>query len=458
MSQKIVTRFAPSPTGYLHMGGVRTALFAYLFARRNGGKFILRIEDTDKERSKKEFEDGIVDGMKWLGLSYDEFYRQSDRGAVYKKYIEKLLAEGKAYVSKEELPAAPSAVAADGAARTDKRDEVVRFKNPNKIIKFTDLIRGEIKFDTTELGDFVIAKSVDEPVFHLAVAVDDYEMGISHVIRGEDHISNTPRHILIFEAIGAKPPTFAHLPLVLAPDRSKLSKRKHGEMVALEYYRERGYLPEAIINFLALIGWSPGGNDEFFSLEKLAEIFDLSHIQKGGAVFNVEKLDWFNREYVKRLDEKSRLAAIKDELRKAGIGQPGDKTTRMIDSIVTGRISRFAEVGEMVKRGEFSYLFAMPRYAKEKLLWQGSNVAQAKNHLTYIHESLAKLADKEFKKENIKDAIFPYADKEGRGNVLWPMRFALTGLSKSPDPFSVAEMLGKKESLIRLDNAVNLLS
>src|SRR3989338_7522449 len=215
--QKVVTRFAPSPTGFMHMGSVRTALFAYLFARQNGGKFILRIEDTDHERSKKEFDDAIIDAMNWLGLGYDALYRQSERASVYRKHIEKLLHEGKAFVSKEET--SPDA-AKDGKVR---RAEVIRFKNPNKLIKFKDLIRGDIEFDTTELGDFVIARSIDEPVFHLAVAVDDCEMGITHVIRGEDHISNTPRHILISEALGAPLPTFAHLPLVLAPDRTKLS-------------------------------------------------------------------------------------------------------------------------------------------------------------------------------------------------------------------------------------------
>ena len=229
--KKVVTRFAPSPTGFMHMGSVRTALFCYLFARQNKGSFLLRIEDTDKLRSKKEFDDAIIDSMKWLGLEYDNadaVPRSSKRGAMYRKYIEQLLQSGKAFVSKEE------------AVEAGQRTEVIRFKNPNKIIKFTDLIRGEIEFDTTELGDFIIAKSLDEPVFHLAVAVDDFEMGITHIIRGEDHISNTPRHILIFEAIGAPRPIFAPLPLVLAPDKSKLSKRKHGEIVSHDYYKKLG--------------------------------------------------------------------------------------------------------------------------------------------------------------------------------------------------------------------------
>ena len=206
MSQKIITRFPPSPTGNFHVGSARTALFNFLFARKNNGKFILRIEDTDKARSKKEFEDDIFESLEWLGLKYDEFYRQSDRGKIYRTYIEKILDDGSIY---------------------EDEDKIIRFKNPNKKVKFNDLVRGEIEFDTTELKDFIIAKSVDEPLYHLAVVIDDFESNITHVIRGEDHISNTPRQILIQEAIGAPRPIYAHLPLILAPDRSKLSKRKH---------------------------------------------------------------------------------------------------------------------------------------------------------------------------------------------------------------------------------------
>jgi len=210
---QIVTRIAPSPTGVLHVGTARTALFNYLYAKQNNGKFIVRIEDTDKERSTKEFEKDILDSLEWLGLDHDEFYRQSERGEIYRKYIEKLTEEGKAYISKEE------------AKEEGQRSEVIRFKNPNKEIIFEDLVRGEISFDTTELGDFIIAKSVDEPLYHLAVVVDDHEMGVTHIFRGEDGISNTPRQILIQDAIGAQRPKYAHLPLILGPDKSKLSKR-----------------------------------------------------------------------------------------------------------------------------------------------------------------------------------------------------------------------------------------
>ncbi|OHA88980.1 MAG: hypothetical protein A3C70_00520 [Candidatus Zambryskibacteria bacterium RIFCSPHIGHO2_02_FULL_43_14] len=276
MSQKIITRFAPSPTGQLHIGSVRTALFNFLYTRKHGGKFILRIEDTDKERSKKEFETDIIEGLSWLGLGYDELYRQSDRGEIYKNYIEKMLSDGSIYQAD---------------------DKVIRFKNPNKKVKFNDLIRGEIEFDTTELKDFVIAKSADEPLYHLAVVIDDFESGITHVIRGEDHISNTPRQILIQEAIGAARPLYVHLPLILAQDRSKLSKRKHGESVSLNYYRSKGYSAKAIINYLALLGWNPGTEQEIFTLEELIKVFDFSRVHKGGAIFDEKKLAWVARKH-----------------------------------------------------------------------------------------------------------------------------------------------------------------
>ena len=272
MKQKIITRFPPSPTGPIHIGNVRTALFNYLYAKHHGGQFILRIEDTDKARSKPEFEEGILESLSWLGLRHDnEIFRQSERGAVYKKYLDKLIAEDKAYISLED----------EGENR-----EVIRFRNPNQKIVFEDLVRGEVSFDTTELGDFIIARNKDEPLYHLAVVIDDFESGVTHVIRGEDHVSNTPRQILIQEALGAPRPIYAHLPLILASDRSKLSKRKHGESVSLDYYRKKGYLAEALINYLALLGWNPGTNEEIFTLEKLVKVFDIAKIQKGGAVFD----------------------------------------------------------------------------------------------------------------------------------------------------------------------------
>ena len=294
MSSNIRTRIAPSPTGWLHIGTARTALFNFLFAKQNGGQFILRIEDTDKVRSKKEYEDNIIEALSWLGLNYDEKYRQSERLDIYQKYLHQIIDSGQAYLSQEQ--------AKDGSGEI----EVVRFKNPNKKITFTDLIRGDITFDTTDLGDFVIAKDMSTPLYHLAVVVDDHEMKISHVIRGEDHISNTPRQILIAEAIGATIPLYAHIPLILAPDRSKLSKR-HGA-VAVTDYKTQGYTRGAMVNFMALLGWSPQAgpeatNEEIFNLDQLIKIFNLATVNNSGAIFNLDKLQWLNREYLKLLPQ-----------------------------------------------------------------------------------------------------------------------------------------------------------
>ncbi|MDP3661775.1 MAG: glutamate--tRNA ligase family protein [bacterium] len=292
--QKPIVRFAPSPTGPLHIGGARTALFNYIFAKQTGGKFILRIEDTDKERSEKKYEEDILSGLEWLGIKPDEIYKQSERTDLYQKHLDALIKSGAAYVSREAKK--------DGAE--GEIAEVVRFKNPNKRVTFQDMVRGEVSFDTTELKDFVIARSVSEPLYHLAVVVDDFEMKVTHVIRGEDHISNTPRQILIQEALGATRPLYAHLPLILAPDRSKLSKRKHGEAVSLAHYRNMNIAPEAMLNFLALLGWHPSASDasEVLSFDDLVTQFQLQRVQKGGAVLDGNKLNWLNRQYLKKKD------------------------------------------------------------------------------------------------------------------------------------------------------------
>jgi glutamyl-tRNA synthetase len=446
-SKKIVTRFAPSPTGNLHIGGVRTALFSYLFAKKSGGHFLLRIEDTDRERSTKAFEKNILDGLNLLGLEWDnkELVRQSERTEIYRKYLEKLLSEGKIYVSKET------------EIKEGGRAEVIRFKNPNKKIKFDDTIRGEVEFDTTELKDFVIAKSVDEPIFHFANVVDDFETGVNHIIRGEDHISNTPRQILIQEAIGAPRPVYAHLPLILAPDRSKLSKR-HGAVSLVEYI-EKGYLPGALLNFLALLGWNPGGVQEIFSLSELVEKFELEKVQKSGAVFNVKKLDWINQQYIRSMKYELRIMKVREELEKAGIKNLDENILGKIDSVVAERISRFGEIKEMAERGEFDYFFKAPEFPKEKLLWKDEkDFTKTKKHLEYVLEKISAVTEKEWNKETLKTAVWDYAEKEGRGNVLWPLRYSLSGMEKSPDPFTLAELLGKAVTVERVTNALNLLS
>ena len=263
----LVTRFAPSPTGKLHVGGVHTALFNYLYTKRLGGKFLLRIEDTDKERSKKEFEEDIFFTLSWLGIDFDgEVVRQSERVEIHKKYLLKLIEEDKAYISKEE------------PKKEGQNSEVIRFRNPGEVVTFNDEIRGEVTFDTTELGDFVIAKDLNTPLFHLAVVVDDHEMEVNYILRGEDHISNTPRQILIYKALGFEIPKYAHMALIFGPDGKKLSKR-HGALPASEY-KELGYETEAMVNFLALIGWNPGDEREIFSMSELIEEFSVEKVQK----------------------------------------------------------------------------------------------------------------------------------------------------------------------------------
>lgn len=440
--KKTVVRFAPSPTGFLHLGSVRTALFNYLFARQNKGKFILRIEDTDKERSKKEYEEDIVSGLKWLGFDSDEFYRQSEREDIYKKYLKKLLDDGKAYLSQE-----------SETAETGKRAEVIRFKNPNKKISFSDMIRGEIEFDTTELKDFVIAKSLEEPLFHLAVVVDDFEMGITHIIRGEDHISNTPRQILIQEAIGAPKPYYAHIPLILDKERAKLSKRKHGETVSLSYYVKRGYLPQAFLNFLALLGWNPGTPQEIFTLDELIRQFNIKKIQKGGAVFNEEKLKWVNKEHIKLLSPEKIASEIYNIVKT--FYDADAEYVRKLSPVILNRISSFGEVNDMIKEGELEFFFKRPDYERDFLKWKGdSDIAVTKTHLEHTLSALDEISDDQFTFDNVKQTLFSYAEQKGKGSALWPVRFALSGREKSPDPFTIMATLGKKETLERIKIAL----
>ena len=309
--QEIRVRIAPSPTGPLHLGTARTALFNYLFAKKNKGKFILRIEDTDIERSDEKYEKDIIENLKWLGLEWDEeIYRQSQRTAIYQKYIEKLLDSGQAFWcdhTKEELEKEKKEQMKKKEAprhicnRKGKAKEgIIRFHCPDKKIVFNDLIRGKLEFDGGLLGDISIAKDKNIPLYNFAAAIDDVEMKISHVIRGEDHISNTPKQILIQEALGLTPPQFAHLPLILGQDKSKLSKR-HGA-VSIGWYKKEGYLPEAMINFMVLLGWNPGTEKEIFSLKKLIKEFSLERVQKGGAIFNLERLNWINGQYIRQMD------------------------------------------------------------------------------------------------------------------------------------------------------------
>lgn len=432
---KIRVRFAPSPTGPLHIGAVRTTLFNYLFAKKNKGSFILRIEDTDKKRSKKKYEQDILNSLEWLGLQWDEKYNQSQRIKIYQKYLKKLLDSGQAY-----------------------KKDILWFKNPNKKVVFNDLVRGEVEFDSSVFGDFSLAKSLKEPLYNFAAVIDDYEMKISHVIRGEDHISNTPKQILIYKALGLPIPKFAHLPLILGSDKSKLSKR-HGA-VSIKEYQEQGYLPEAIINFMALLGWSAQGpsgrsgsarernetsgnpkHEDIFSLKQLIKNFSLEKIQKGGAVFNIDKLDWFNSYYIKKMPIGELTKLCLPYLPKSNFSK--SKLEKII-KLEQERIKKIPEIGDMVE-----FFFKEPKYKPNLLKWRDMKKKE-------IKESLNKL-EKILSKSKIGDAERRLLKTEDRGKLLWPLRVALTGREKSPPPFEIAEILGKEEVLKRIKYAQKLL-
>ena len=457
MSQQIITRFPPSPTGFLHIGSVRTALFNYLFAAHNKGVMLLRFEDTDKERNKPEFEKDIVDGLRWLGIPYTlaENPRQSERTAIYQKYIPKLVADGHAYEAEPQTE--------------NPSKKVVRFKNPNKKITFHDAIRGEITFDTTELSDFVIARNIDEPLYHLAVVIDDHDMGVTHIIRGEDHVSNTQRQILIQEALGFARPQYAHIPLILAPDKTKMSKR-HGA-VSINEYKTQGYLPEALINYLALLGWNPGGERELYTLTELAELFTLERVHKAGAVFGTEKLQWFNHEHLKKLSDAEYAARLKEFLDKdkSDLSTFGQVRLVQLVPLLKERAKTLKEAADMLE-AELGFLGDVS-YEPGLLLQNGKIDAEvASNHLKAVYELIKNIPDEPhemaaspisrgggFTAAQLKDIIWPYATSQGRGAVLWPLRVALSGKDKSPDPFTIMGIIGKERALARIASALEKL-
>lgn len=434
-TETVVTRFAPSPTGHMHVGSYRTAFFAYLFAKKHGGKFILRIEDTDKERSKEEYTEEIFTVFKKIGITYDESYVQSQHVERHKELLLKLIEEDKAYISKEE--------AKDGSGVIK---DIIRFRNPNKVVTFTDLIRGEISVDTTDLGDFVIAKNINEPLFHLAVVVDDHDEGVTHVIRAEEHIANTPRQILIHEALGFVIPNYAHLPIVLGPDKSKLSKRK-GAVPVVEYL-ERGYLPAALLNAICLCGWNPGTEQELFSREELEQVFDLDKVQKAGAVFNEDKLNWFNREYIKQMSSEAFWVEAKPWIIPFGVADTA--ILSRIEQLIRDRIDSFSDIKTLFEAGEFTYFFEKPDVSPEMLVWKNDTLENAKKHITQVIAIVSTIPEEKWEYDFLKESIMKYADEAGRGNVLWPTRVALSGKEKSPDPFELASILGKEETLARL--------
>ncbi|MFA5934504.1 MAG: glutamate--tRNA ligase family protein [Candidatus Paceibacterota bacterium] len=446
--RKIIARFPPSPTGWFHIGNARTALFNYFFVKQNNGELKFRLEDTDKERSKDEYSLDIVEGLKWLGIDidYNHPYKQSEHGETYRKYIEKMIAEDKAYISKEEVK------------EEGQRAEVIRLRNPGKKIIFEDMIRGNIEVDTTELGDFVIAKSINEPIYHLAVVVDDFEMGVNHVIRGEDGIYNTPRQILIQEAIGATRPIYAHMPFMLNTDRSKLSKRQQGELVSLKYYKKKGFLPEAMLNYLAFCGWNPGDETELMSMDEIIKKFDIMKVQKAGAIFNVEKLLWYNKEYLKKLPIEKVEEEIKNRLPKSSEYE-NISLIKKIASVVLERINVWSDIDKMVVDGEIQYFFTEPEVDMNMVIWKkGGTIEEAKINLNLVSEILKDIKDEDFNLDIIKDRLMKLAEEKGKGNVLWPLRVSLSGKEKSPDPFTLVFLLGREVSLRRIESIIFKLS
>jgi len=496
-SKNIRLRFPPSPTGPLHIGNARTILFNYLFAKQHGGKTVLRIEDTDKERSKLEYVQNIIDELKWLSIEWDEGpdidgkfgpYKQSQRLEMYKKYLETLLKDKKAYYcfcTSEELEAKRQDQMSrglspkyDGKCRSLPKEEiqknisenkksVIRFKVENKKIKFNDLIRGDVEFDMGLAGDMVIAKDLQTPLYHFAVVIDDYEMEISHIIRGEDHISNTPKQIMLQEALGFNTPIYAHLPLMLNQDRSKMSKRA-GD-VAVTDYHQLGYLPEAIVNFMALIGWNPGtpsmyrsgqAEQEIFSMKELIKHFSIGKVQKGGAAFNMQKLDSINSFYIKEKPIKKLVELCKpyfaDEYQNLS-----EKTLEKIVELYKTRMKKLSDITEMT---DFFFKKNLA-YDKNMLNWKKVGESDTKDALMYSEKIISEI--KIFTKENLEKVLFKacedfnkekgYPEKD-RGYLLWPLRVALSGKEASAGPFEIAEILGKEKTLQRIQETIDILN
>ena len=477
-------RFAPSPTGYLHVGGARTALFNWLFARHESGIFVLRIEDTDVERSSAEMVEGILDGLRWLGLDWDEGpkvggpfgpYYQSERLDRYRELAERLVSIGSAYYcscSAEELKAKREAAESGGGAwvydRTccaltteivaererQKRPRAIRFKVPPGRTGFEDLVHGPIEFDGANIEDFVILRSDGHPTYHLSVVSDDVEMRITHVVRGDDHISNTPKQVYIYRAIGAEVPRFAHVPLILGPDKKRLSKR-HGATSVMEYARQ-GYLPEAMFNFLALLGWSPGGDRELLSRDELVRIFGLDGISGGNAVFNPEKLDWFNAQHIARLSPAELTVRLEPLLTEAGLWSDdfvGDRHAWFFD-IVELLKPRVKKLDDFVTLGRYFFADALEYDA-----------AAVKKHLIGMAEPLssvevaiAGLAT--FDPASIEAAVRALAEARGvkAATLIHALRVAVTGRSVSPGLFEVMSLVGRDRVAARLSRAVELAS
>lgn len=463
-------RFAPSPTGYLHIGGVRTALFNWLFARRHGGKFILRIEDTDRDRSTEEAIEAILQGMRWVGLDWDEGpYRQTDRLDLYREKAKELFEQGKAYwcvcapeeleARRKEAQAKGESLKYDGRCRekgitSPTQPAALRFKSPHEgQVIVDDLIKGKIVFDKAVLDDLIILRSNNYPTYNFSVVIDDALMGITHVIRGDDHVNNTPRQVPIFEALGFHVPKFAHLPMILGPDKARLSKR-HGATSVLAY-RDMGYLPEALVNYLVRLGWSYG-DQEIFTVQELIEKFSFENVQSSPAVFNPEKLLWLNAEYIKQGDPKRLAELVVPFLKQHGYDPNGPVQPQGgLEAIVPHVRERAKTLVEMAD-------WFLPFITEPVTM----DAAAAKKFLTpAIAPSLKKFAERlravdSLSKETLDPVIQSVLEEDGlkMGKFAQPLRVALTGRTFSPGIHEVIQLLGKERTLKRIECALQRIS
>jgi glutamyl-tRNA synthetase len=480
-------RFAPSPTGYLHVGGARTALFNWLYARKHGGTFILRIEDTDVERSSWEMVGGILDGMKWLGLEWDEGpdvggphapYFQSERLERYRLMAERLVTDGNAYycyctperlrLEREKAEARGEAwkydrrclsLGPDDVAEHEDRGDTraVRFKVPHGRTTFDDAVHGPIEFDHDNIEDFVILRSDLHPTYHLSVVVDDIDMEITHVIRGDDHVSNTPKHVLLFGAFEAPTPRFAHVPLILGGDKKRLSKR-HGATSVMEYKR-LGYLPEATVNFLALLGWAPGDDRELLSRAELVDAFSLEGISGGNAVFNTEKLDWMNGQYIARLSADELLTHVEPLLRENGLWDPSASSPERrawlarVTELLRPRAKRLTDFVDQAR----PFLVDTVEYEPEAIE-KHLGITGLRDHVGALVNALRTTSP--FDEPHVEAAVRGTASERGlkAGPLIHATRVAVTGRTASPGLFEVIVLLGRERTVARLEQLRSYLA
>ncbi|HAE36879.1 MAG: Glutamate-tRNA ligase [Candidatus Nomurabacteria bacterium GW2011_GWF2_35_66] len=474
-TQKVVTRFAPSPTGFVHIGNIRTALYAWAFARKNNGTFILRVEDTDKAREVDGSIEHVIASLKWLGIDWDEGpdiggsnapYKQSERLESYIKYAKILIEKGLAYsdpYTEEEVEAFRKK--ADEEKRPflyrDHRPEntpvwdgtkPLRFKVTDiKSYEWIDVVRGHLKAGPEALDDFILIKSDGYPTYNFAHIIDDLEMGVTHVMRGDEFISSTPKFLSIFDALEIQRPEFVTLPPIMGVDGKKKLGKRDGAKDFLEY-KEEGYLPSAMMNFLAFIGWSPEGEQEILTPEEFINLFDIKKIHISGGKYNEEKLDWINKEHIKKLSP--------EELEKnIFYWLPTELQIRKIVPLIMERISKFGDIKNMVDSGELDFFYKEPEYETSKLIYKDVPLSKIKSNLEEALGTLQNTEEADFTFEKIKALLMEIANHmDSRGEVLHPLRFALSGLDKSPDPFILADILGKKETISRINKAISLLN